>query len=76
MPGLLIEICERIYLTQEIDVVGSPQEVCIGGKSMGGRQASLLADELEVKGLICLGFPFHATGQIGNRLRPHRRATG
>lgn len=31
----------------------------IGGKSMGGRMASLVADELAVNGLVCLGYPFH-----------------
>jgi dienelactone hydrolase len=31
----------------------------IGGKSMGGRIASLIADEARVTGLICLGYPFH-----------------
>jgi predicted alpha/beta-hydrolase family hydrolase len=31
----------------------------IGGKSMGGRMASMLADELGVRGLVCLGYPFH-----------------
>jgi hypothetical protein len=35
----------------------------IGGKSLGGRVASLLADELlrarRVRGLVCLGYPFH-----------------
>ena len=35
----------------------------IGGKSMGGRIASLVADEMQVKGLIALGFPFHAPGK-------------
>ncbi|MGE3805154.1 MAG: alpha/beta fold hydrolase [Gemmataceae bacterium] len=35
----------------------------IGGKSMGGRIASLVADELEPVGLICLGYPFHPTGK-------------
>lgn len=35
----------------------------IGGKSMGGRIASMLADELEVAGLICLGYPFHPSGK-------------
>jgi len=35
----------------------------IGGKSMGGRMASLLADELEVDALVCLGYPFHAAGK-------------
>lgn len=40
----------------------------IGGKSMGGRMASLLADELPVDGLICLGYPFHPPGKQ-DRLR-------
>lgn len=31
----------------------------IGGRSMGGRVASMLADELGADGLICLGYPFH-----------------
>jgi predicted alpha/beta-hydrolase family hydrolase len=31
----------------------------IGGKSMGGRIASLIADEACVAGLVCLGYPFH-----------------
>ena len=35
----------------------------IGGKSMGGRMASMVADELGVAGLICLGYPFHAPGR-------------
>ncbi len=35
----------------------------IGGKSMGGRMASLLADELQATGLICLGYPFHPPGK-------------
>jgi len=43
----------------------------IGGKSMGGRIASLIADEPEFKiqGLIGLGFPFHAPGkEPGDRI--------
>ncbi len=31
----------------------------VGGKSMGGRVASRLADELEATGVICFGYPFH-----------------
>jgi len=35
----------------------------IGGKSMGGRVASMIADEMfakgEIAGLLCLGYPFH-----------------
>ncbi|MCW0002263.1 alpha/beta hydrolase [Pararhizobium sp. YC-54] len=39
----------------------------IGGKSMGGRVASMIADELHVSGkitgLLCLGYPFHPPGK-------------
>jgi hypothetical protein len=39
----------------------------IGGKSMGGRVASMVADALfaekQIAGLICLGYPFHPPGQ-------------
>jgi uncharacterized protein len=35
----------------------------IGGKSMGGRIASLIVDEAAVAGLVCLGYPFHPTGK-------------
>jgi predicted alpha/beta-hydrolase family hydrolase len=35
----------------------------IGGKSMGGRIASLVADEAGVAALVCLGYPFHPTGK-------------
>lgn len=43
--------------------------IFIGGKSMGGRIASLVADDCVVAGLICLGFPFHAPGrELGDRV--------
>ena len=37
--------------------------IFIGGKSMGGRMASMVADEMSVRGLVCLGYPFHPPGQ-------------
>ncbi|PIA66673.1 alpha/beta hydrolase [Ectopseudomonas toyotomiensis] len=37
--------------------------VAVGGKSMGGRMASLLADEFGASALVCLGYPFYATGK-------------
>jgi predicted alpha/beta-hydrolase family hydrolase len=39
------------------------EKLFIGGKSMGGRIASLVADAAEVAGLVCLGYPFHPTGK-------------
>lgn len=45
-----------------------PDNLVIGGKSMGGRIASMIARTLEdegapVKGLVCLGYPFHPPGK-------------
>ena len=37
--------------------------VVIGGKSMGGRMASLLSEHPLVAGVACLGFPFHPPGK-------------
>jgi predicted alpha/beta-hydrolase family hydrolase len=39
------------------------EHLIIGGKSMGGRIASLVADEAAVAGLVCLGYPFHPVGR-------------
>lgn len=39
------------------------EDLVIGGKSMGGRIASLIADEAGVAGLVCLGYPFQPTGK-------------
>jgi predicted alpha/beta-hydrolase family hydrolase len=51
----------RDAVAEAVVVAGSP--VLIGGKSYGGRVASLVADELHdagaVSGLVCLGYPFH-----------------
>jgi len=40
-----------------------PPLPAIGGKSLGGRMASLIADGMGVPALVCLGFPFHAPGK-------------
>lgn len=37
--------------------------IVIGGKSMGGRMASMVADATGVRGLVCLGYPFHPPGR-------------
>jgi predicted alpha/beta-hydrolase family hydrolase len=39
------------------------QRLIIGGKSLGGRIASLVADDAKVAGLVCLGYPFHPSGK-------------
>ena len=46
----------------------SHPNLIIGGKSMGGRMASIIVAEgdLDIKGLWCLGYPFH----------PHKKPIG
>jgi len=48
--------------------LGGGPGVVIGGKSMGGRIASMVADEVGARGLVCFGYPFHPPGQP-DRLR-------
>jgi predicted alpha/beta-hydrolase family hydrolase len=53
-----------------IDSMGGGQHLMIGGKSLGGRIASMVADEARVRGLVCLGYPFHPPGKApGLRLK-------
>ncbi|KHT46268.1 alpha/beta fold hydrolase [Vibrio sinaloensis] len=52
------------------DVAGQ-KPVVIGGKSMGGRMASLLSGESQVAGVACLGFPFHPPGKPENYKGAH-----
>jgi hypothetical protein len=47
--------------------LGAQGTLVIGGKSMGGRVASMVADDLhaegKIAGLLCLGYPFHPPGK-------------
>ena len=36
--------------------------IFIGGKSMGGRIATMVADEMKVRGVVVFGYPFHPPG--------------
>ena len=57
---VLLESWREVY-RQVRPLVTGP--LAIGGKSMGGRMASLLADELAADALVCLGYPFYAVGK-------------
>ena len=61
-----------------VDQLKNEQALVIGGKSMGGRIASLLADELFLNGRIraclCLGYPFHPIGRPQNHRVDHLRS--
>lgn len=56
---------ERVLLETWRDVIAElgAAKLVIGGKSMGGRMASLVADEMRVRGLVCMGYPFHPPGR-------------
>lgn len=46
-----------------VTALGATGPLIIGGKSMGGRVASMISDDLSaedaIAGLLCLGYPFH-----------------
>ena len=46
-----------------LEDIGPADEVAVGGKSMGGRIASMIADEVGAAGVVCLGYPFHPPGK-------------
>src|ERR1700677_3857445 len=57
---------ERVLMQSWRDTIaelGGGSRLVIGGKSMGGRIASMVADETGVRGLVCLGYPFHPPGK-------------
>jgi len=59
-----------------LEELGGAEGLIIGGKSMGGRIASMLADEVRPRGLICLGYPFHPPGKPDRLRVEHLRELG
>lgn len=56
MPKLIESFSEQVrQVTSDV--------IIIGGKSMGGRVATMIADELNVDGVIAMGYPFHPPGK-------------
>jgi uncharacterized protein len=55
---------EYLSAVEQIPIAG---HLIIGGKSMGGRVGSMVADDLfaagKILGLLCLGYPFHPPGK-------------
>lgn len=41
----------------------SAMRTIIGGKSLGARIATLIADDYDLAGVVCLGYPFHPPGK-------------
>ena len=66
---VLLECWQSVYRQVcEQDSMAKP--VLIGGKSMGGRMATLVADTLGAAGACCFGYPFHPPG------KPRKLRTG
>ena len=53
----------QTVLQQVCQTTTQRQRTIIGGKSLGARIASLIADDAEIGGLVALGFPFQAPGK-------------
>lgn len=58
---------EYVKAIADLRAKGVTGKLIIGGKSMGGRVASMVADEMfekgQIAGLVCLGYPFHPPGK-------------
>jgi len=67
---------QPVLLQSWRDVVaelGGGERLAIGGKSLGGRMASMVADELKVRALVCFGYPFHPPGKTDRLRTEHLR---
>ncbi|GAA0204540.1 alpha/beta fold hydrolase [Kangiella japonica] len=56
MPKLIESFSEQIRQV-------NTDLVIIGGKSMGGRVATMIADDHNVDGVVAMGYPFHPPGK-------------
>lgn len=66
-PGPLPALCA--HFERVLSELSPSSCSFIGGKSMGGRLASMIVDATDAAGLVCLGYPFHPEG------RPERTRT-
>lgn len=62
-PPPKAELVVSEYVQALADLPATTGALFIGGKSMGGRVATMAADKLytdgRIKGVVCLGYPFH-----------------
>ncbi len=55
---ILIDTWKRV-----IEEHGGGEKLVIGGQSMGGRIASMVADEVNARALVCFSYPWHPPGK-------------
>jgi predicted alpha/beta-hydrolase family hydrolase len=58
---VLLQCWRDVYASVASRRCASP--LFIGGKSMGGRMATLVAEALQPAGFCCFGYPFHPPGK-------------
>ena len=58
------------HFREQVSALAGSSPLFIGGKSMGGRIASLVAaslfDQDQIRACLCLGYPFHPLGRPDN----------
>jgi uncharacterized protein len=64
----------RACWTELVERFGGGGRVAVGGKSLGGRIASMIADEVAARALLCFGYPFHPPGQPSRLRTKHLEA--
>jgi predicted alpha/beta-hydrolase family hydrolase len=52
-----------VHFNSVVSAIDKSLPVFIGGKSMGGRMASMLLEKSNALGCICMGYPFHPPGK-------------
>src|SRR5215471_229059 len=70
-PQVLLESWKQVVAS-----LGGGPRLVIGGKSLGGRIASMVADEVGARGLVCLGYPFHPPGKADQLRTKHLENLG
>ena len=72
-------VCSTVAAWQTPELAQLAGPIWIGGKSMGGRMATLAANELVEKfglaGVCCFGFPFYPPGKTGQSRIEHLLTT-
>ena len=58
--GEVLRKCFSDVISHCIEIEQVPaKHIIVGGKSMGARAASMIADKHQVGGVVCLSYPFH-----------------
>ena len=59
---ILCDFYKKIYFN--IKKANPDKNIWLGGKSMGGRVATLISRSLDIKGVIVFGYPFHPINKL------------